>query len=363
MRRKALVLSDLHLGTGHRKGRINIYDDFKEDERLWQLLERYSTGEHEGDEVHLVLNGDIFDLLKVPVLGRFPDAISERLAKLKLYKCVKGHPRVFEAMARFLRNEKNVLTYQPGNHDMELFFPGAQRLFCRAVTGEDHHPRVRFVRETPFFTLDGVQFHHGHQFEAIHAMDFGRLVLPRPGREPILNLPWGSLFILNVVNELVRERPYLDKVHPFWPLFLGGMIFDTRFTAKMVGSSAVAFARARFNPSWWQKRPFAKVSQFLSRDIAFFEALDRYARRILSGPGDVRAVFMGHTHVPLLRTWAGSRVYVNTGTWIPMVDLGMGRLGQHLELHYGYVEWHDDGPRASLHRWHGTRPESEEIIS
>jgi len=360
MRRRGIVLSDLHLGTGHRRGRINVYDDFKEDERLFQLLDRHAGGDDE--EVHLVLNGDIFDLLKVPVLGRFPDAISERLSKLKLYRCLKGHPRVVQAFARFLQNPRNVITYQPGNHDLELFFPGSQRLFTRFVTGEDHHPRVRFALEGQL-TLDGVQFHHGHQFEALHAVDMKKLFLPIPGRDPILNLPWGSLFLLHVVNELVRERPYLDKVHPFWPLFVGGMILDTRFTAKMIATSGAAFVRARFNPNWWQKRPFTKVSQFLRKEIGFFEVLDRYAKKILKGPGDVRAVFMGHTHVPMLRTFEGNRVYVNTGTWIPTVDLGLGRLGQHLELHFGAIEWTADGPRASLHRWHGVRAESEEISS
>jgi hypothetical protein len=55
--------------------------------------------------------------------------------------------------------------------------------------------------------------------------------------------------------------------------------------------------------------------------------------------------------------------FVNTGTWVPMVDLGLGRLGQHLELHYGLVEWRDGVPQASLHRWNGTRAESEEVVA
>jgi UDP-2,3-diacylglucosamine pyrophosphatase LpxH len=137
MRRFGLVLSDLHLGSGHQRGRINIYDDFKEDDRLSQLLLKHASGEFGDESVHLVLNGDIFDLLKVPVMGTFPDAISERLAKIKLYRCIKGHPQVFAALTRFLENGKNAITYQPGNHDMELHFPGVQRLFCRAITGED----------------------------------------------------------------------------------------------------------------------------------------------------------------------------------------------------------------------------------
>jgi UDP-2,3-diacylglucosamine pyrophosphatase LpxH len=303
----------------------------------------------------------------VPILGHFPDTITERLACIKLTRCLRGHPRVVAALADFLSDERHLLSYLPGNHDMELHFPAAQALLRRTLTSDPEHPRVRFVTE-PSLTLDGVQFHHGHQFEALHAMDWRRLTITRPGREPILNLPWGSLFILHVVNELVRERPWLDKVHPFWPMFVGGMLLDARFTSKMIGVSAWTLVRARFNPNWWQKRPFDKLTRFLRNDIAFFEHLDRYAERLLRANAGLHAIFMGHTHVPMLRTWRFdgglTRFYVNTGTWIPMVDLGLSRLGQRLELHYGAVEWQEDGaPAVALHRWHGQRAESEEIIS
>ncbi len=357
-----IVLSDLHLGTGHQKGQINIYDDFREDDRFEQLLERHSTGEH---EVHLVFNGDVFDLLKVPVNGQFPDAITERLALMKLEQCLKGHPQVVRGISRFLAQEKNRITYQPGNHDLEMYFPGVQRLFCRAVTGHDTHPRLDFITEDDHFTLDdGIQFHHGHQFEAIHAVDMKKLFLTQGDREPILNLPWGSLFILHVVNKLVRERPYLDKVMPFWPLFAGGMIFDTRFTVRMVTECAVALVRARLNPRWWSKRPFEKVSKFVRQDIGFFEQLERFAQKMMTKDKSLNAVFMGHTHMEMVRTWPRDKVYINTGTWMPMVNLRLSNLGQGTALHYGRIEWRADAPPVvSLMRWHGKRPDTEEVIS
>jgi UDP-2,3-diacylglucosamine pyrophosphatase LpxH len=364
MAKRGIVLSDLHIGSGHRRGQINIYDDFREDERLGQLLARYSTGAAANDETHLVLNGDIYDLLKVPVNGKFPDAITERLALMKLEQCLKGHPLVTSAFTKFLGNGKNQLTYLPGNHDMELHFPAVQKLFVRAVTGEEEHARCRVLSAPSFALEDGIHFHHGHQFEAIHAMDFKRLFLTRGQREPILNLPWGSLFILNVVNKLVRERPYLDKVMPFWPLFAGGMLLDTRFTVKMVAECGVAFARARLNPMWWEKRPFEKVSRFFGDQIGFFEQLDRQASKILKADSDAHAVFMGHTHCEMVRTWGKDKAYVNTGSWLPMVNLHISNLGQHLALHYGFVQWRDDGPpRVALMRWHGDRPAEEEVIS
>ena len=174
--------------TGHRRGQINIYDDFKEDERFAQLLRNKLRGD---DEMHLIFNGDIFDLLKVPVKGTFSETIGERLAMIKLYRCLRGHPVFVKAIAKFLENENAVVHFQPGNHDMEFIFPGVQQMFCRAVSGENEHPRVRFHSVAPFWELDGVQFHHGHQFEALHAVDFNRLLIPRLNREVnvALNFP------------------------------------------------------------------------------------------------------------------------------------------------------------------------------
>ena len=359
----ALVLSDLHIGGGHRKGQVNLYDDFREDGRLEQLIARYTQGKHEGAEVHLALNGDIFDLLKVPVNGKFPEAITERLALMKLEQCIRGHPRVIKAFSTLLgATPQNRITFQPGNHDMEFFFPGVQRMFCRAVTGEDVHPRLRFITEQPFFDLeDGIQLHHGHQFEVIQAMDWKKLILTRGQREPILNLPWGSLFVLQVVNRLMVERPYLDKVMPFWPLFAGGMVLDTKFTLKLIGYSVLYFARARLNPLWWQKRPFEKVSRFVRTEVRFFEALDVFAKRILQNPR-VNAVFMGHTHCEQVRTWPRGKIYVNNGAWMPIVNLNLSNLGQNLALHYGLVRWTGSGPpRVALMKWNGPRPITEEV--
>lgn len=361
--KRVIVLSDLHIGTGHRKGHVNVFDDFREDARFEQLLARYTTGLRADDEVHLVLNGDIFDFLKVAINGAFPEKITERIAQWKLDQCLRGHPRVVKALqAHLAANPANQITFQPGNHDMEFFFPGVQRDFCRTLTGEDRHQQVRFNAETPHFDIDGVQFHHGHQFEAIHAMDFKRLFLTRGLSEPILNIPWGSLFILQVVNKFIPERPHLDKVMPFWPMFAGGVLFDTKFTLRMIGASAYYYGRARLNPVWWEKRPFDKLFRFMRTEFGFLEKLDHYAARILKNPG-VHGVFMGHTHVEMVRSYKGGKVYVNTGTWMPMVAFKVPNIGQNTSLHYGMVTYGKHGePRLSLHRWLGKRPQSEEVI-
>ena len=149
---------------------------------------------------------------------------------------------------------------------------------------------------------------------------------------------------------------------PFWPLFLGGLIFDTRFTLKLFGTTGLTYLKARINPMWWQKRPFDKLSRFVRQEVKFVEALDHFARRILKSPG-VNAVFMGHTHCEMVRTWPRGKIYVNTGSWVPMVNLKLSNLGQSLAMHYGLVRWENgEAPHIQLMRWHGTQPREEEVI-
>jgi len=83
----------------------------------------------------------------------------------------------------------------------------------------------------------------------------------------------------------------------------------------------------------------------------------------LHASADTHAVIMGHTHMEMVRTFPRDKVYINTGTWMPMVNLRLSNLGSQLALHYATIEWKDnEPPRAALHRWHGRRAETEEVI-
>ena len=66
-----VVLSDLHLGKGRylKDGQPNIMEEFEEDERFSEFVDYYSSGEFEEEEVHLVLNGDILNLIQIDFEG------------------------------------------------------------------------------------------------------------------------------------------------------------------------------------------------------------------------------------------------------------------------------------------------------
>ena len=46
------------------------------------------------------------------------------------------------------------------------------------------------------------------------------------GSEPILNMPWGSIFVMKVITRLKEERPYVDKIRPFWAYLIRALVFD-----------------------------------------------------------------------------------------------------------------------------------------
>ncbi|MFW6197723.1 MAG: metallophosphoesterase, partial [Myxococcota bacterium] len=175
-----LVVSDLHLGTGIRRGQVNPFEDFVQDDRFAELLAHYDTAAGEDTELELILNGDVFDLLKVKIGGKWPTEITEQVAVEKLRQCLEGHPVFVRALRELLAKPNRRLTYLPGNHDLDMWFQGAQDLFRRYVAAGSAGDRVRFVTATDTYYLpEGIQIRHGHQLERIHRVDYTRMTRRR----------------------------------------------------------------------------------------------------------------------------------------------------------------------------------------
>ena len=107
---KTIVLSDVHLGT----------QDAKSKELAKFLKHNHAR--------RLILNGDIFDLLKVKIGGVWPTEITDELATEKLRQCMDGHPKFVNALKEFVAKERRRILemiekhhtqviYVRGNHD------------------------------------------------------------------------------------------------------------------------------------------------------------------------------------------------------------------------------------------------------
>jgi UDP-2,3-diacylglucosamine pyrophosphatase LpxH len=352
-----IVVSDFHLGDGVREGELNPWENFYHDRKFVDLLRHYSTDFYEDEEVELIINGDFFDLLQVRYDGAFPVEITERIAVAKLKACLDGQPEVMQGLRDFVNIAHKRITVLPGNHDFELVFPACQRLWSEYVCDAAEDPRFRFIIDESFYEFDGVQIHHGMQFEAINRYDWNKKFHTVGREEPILRPPFGRFFILDVLNKLKEKRPYIDRVQPFSMYLLGALFFDTLIALRLIGLAILTFYRFRIlpvarNPGWETFQ--ALVSGLIEYDA--FPNLERKVRKLFRKNPDVHTIMLGHTHLPKMRRFGRAKTYVNTGTWIDLISLDISNLGMNRDLTYATIEYFEDQPpQAKLRAWQGYR--------
>jgi UDP-2,3-diacylglucosamine pyrophosphatase LpxH len=360
-----VVLSDLHLGTGVRPGEPNAFEDFRHDEDFESLLAHYDACVGAG-ELELVLNGDIFDLLKVKIGGRWPTEVTDAVACEKLRQCLDGHPRFVRALRSLMARERRRIVFIPGNHDLDMWLPGPQELFRRYVAPGAPPERIHFVTQSDTYYLpDGIQIRHGHQLERIHRVDYRRMVRRKPDGTDVLDLPWGTLWILEVMNPAKELRSFVDRIQPLGRFLLGAVLFDTRFLLQFLWRSSYYFLRWRvFHRRAWHERiaRLPDLPRMLREDILALGGYDAAALRELRRLRGVRTLILGHSHGPRFLQLAGGKLLVNTGTWMKMINLDVQHLGQDSGLTYCTIEYGrgEDGeeltdgkPRVQLKRWYG----------
>jgi UDP-2,3-diacylglucosamine pyrophosphatase LpxH len=358
-----LVMSDLHLSTGVRPGSPNPFEDFFHDERFAELLAYYSA--KQGDAgVELILNGDVFDLLKVRIHGRFPTEVTDEIAAEKLRLCLEGHPRFVHAVKDFLSHPKNRITYLPGNHDLDMWLPGPQALFRRYVAPGEAASRVQFITHSDTYYLpEGIQVRHGHQFERIHRVNYEAVTYKRRDGKEVLALPWGSLWIMEVLNPLKETHGHIDRVQPFSRLLFASVFFDPKLVLRFFWHSTFHFFRHRVFRirSWWQG--LLAFPRLLREEVfELTSGFDDRVKRALNKTRGVHTLVVGHSHGPRFVQLPNGKLLVNTGTWVKMINLDLHHLGQDSGLTYALIEYDADGKASTrLMRWLGAREPHEAI--
>jgi UDP-2,3-diacylglucosamine pyrophosphatase LpxH len=353
--RLKLVVSDFHLGKGpyREDGSVNVFEDFRQDGKFAEFLDYHCRDAWADAEVELIANGDFFNLLSVDLDGRLQDRITERLAVEKTESIVRGHPAVFDALARFAAGPSRGVTFIMGNHDPGLLFAGVRDVITRRIGGTH-----RFLLDG--YDFDGVHVEHGMQREPMNAFNPARYFHERNG-EVFLNLPLGSRYIIHVLNEEKAQRPYIDKVAPFAGYYRWALLNDPEAVLRIsVRSVRFALAAALNQIPHLDPMPLADLAKRLLRYTAF-PTLEHEARHLLAKKG-YHTVIMGHTHVPIYREYGRDKVYLNTGTWNAMTSLDVGNLGRTEQLTYAHVEYVDGRPRARLREWRGFSRPTEDVF-
>jgi UDP-2,3-diacylglucosamine pyrophosphatase LpxH len=356
-RKIILSTSDMHLSAGRfLDGVQNPHEDFFFDREFCEFLEYFSTGDYgDGFPVELVLNGDVFDFLNVPIQGDFIDEVTASIAVEKLHAIFTGHPEVTRAMQEFVQKPGKRIVYNAGNHDMEFFFPEVRREFCRVIGGENWKPEQVWVNaEKEYLEYDGVQIHHGNQFEAVHAANYQQPFLTENLPEPVLYQPWGSVYVTKIINRLKWELEYIDKVKPAKLFMIFGLFLHPFIILRLMLVSAFYFINTRFIYNPKRRATIGNTLAIMKEEITPFYGLEDDARMIMDKHPHVHTVIFGHTHGAMQRYYRDGKTYINTGTWTRMINLDLRHLGTSAQLTFALVEVGDDGTsRATLQEWRG----------
>ncbi|MCB9643903.1 MAG: hypothetical protein H6728_12580 [Myxococcales bacterium] len=198
-----VILSDIEMGAG------GFTDDFPHTDFLAELIDEYSE-DYSNNPVSLIFNGDTFDYLKVSIDGLYPHAVDEAVALAKTERIVATHDVFFAALSRFLQRDpqKRDIYFLLGNHDLEIVFPAVQEMLKDKI---GDHQRVFFPGIS--LRIGDVHIEHGNQEDSLFRIDPEKPFVEYQGRD-ILNLPWGSVALLEAILPLHNELYHYDRLKP-----------------------------------------------------------------------------------------------------------------------------------------------------
>ncbi len=367
-----LVVSDFHVGSGgyFKDGTRNILEDFNYDDAFIAFLNYYSTEDYSETEVELIINGDFFNLLQINYKGVHTYLLTERIILDGLKSSVQGHRDLFLAMKNFAQTPKHSIIYIIGNHDQGMLFEKPREYFRKVlnypVTFYDSH-----------YEFDGVRVEHGHMHEWPTRFDSKKYFISRGLPEPVLNLPWGSIFVAECLPKIKMERAYVDKVKPFSAMLKWMILNDFFFSLKAFGKIILFFLDTLIFKRRYRYSDLRTKLNIL-KEVTIYPNFDREAEKVFQSNSDIHTVIMGHTHVLRYKRFREGREYFNIGTWNEATSLQIGNLGTVVNLTYALIEYpqipsdvdpttmHDKSltrPKVKLKEWKGHwRPEVDAAI-
>ena len=215
MRHLVHVISDLHLGGAAASPGSAAFQMCppRTHALLSAFIDRLPASSH--DQLsHLIIAGDLVDFLAEEPFEAFTaDPIA---ACAKLQRIFDTSMSFWDALNRFSLQRRGVLSIMLGNHDIELSLPGVREMLFARVRGE----RVRFMYDNEAFTLGPLLIEHGNRFDPWNAVPHGALRRVRSQLSRRLDV-WpafpalpGSQMVIDVINPLKRDYPFVDLLKP-----------------------------------------------------------------------------------------------------------------------------------------------------
>lgn len=336
-----LVISDIHLGAGLYVGnRRNPLEDFHYDQELVEFLEYYSTGEYLNREVELIINGDLFDLLAVPYVRYFDDEFwSEEAALSKLKLILKAHPEVIEGLKRFCSHKKKKIIYIIGNHDAEFVFPSLrEHLLEQFPENIREHFQIYLEEHGEYRPVEGIVVKHGHEYELAHHFHPSKSIVEDEEGKQFFIPPWGSYYVTRVLNKFKEDRHHINAVRPINKFLVNGLLYDPFMTFRFALASTIYFIVVRFISFLNRSISLKTLVDNALRELELFKDYEQLTQGYFQENEDVKALIVGHTHEPTLRTSSEGKVFINTGTWTNMYHLDFGKQSFGPQLTYAKIQ-------------------------
>src|SRR5437868_6562702 len=252
--KQLIVISDLHMSA-------QALDDFdlEIEGKFVEFVKKLSS---EPQSIELVINGDFLDFVQAPPVDGSgltglvstegqPLSFTESQSGQKLDAIHDAHPRVFDVLRQFVgAKPDNELTILPGNHDADLFWPSIRANLTRRIGAPDRF-RVHLERSYRPAGFPGLWIEHGHQFDRINGFFLGTTERWSSQYPPILRDSHGherlfeclgTRFLMQFLNRIDREYPYVDNVKPF-------SVFVRLFAASALVSG---YAPLRISIAMWR---------------------------------------------------------------------------------------------------------------
>ncbi len=314
MYKLTLLFSDTEFGLG------NTTDDFVEDELLAETIRNYF---HYGQKlpIDFIFNGDTFDFLKAPYLGKYPRHITEEISLWKLKQIKKAHPLFFEVAGECLKtNHHSKLIFIHGNHDFDLEFPAVQKCLKELITSKKEEQK-RIIFPGFEFTDGLLHIEHGSQLDEFFNVKPDKLVYTSRNEiipEPILKTPWGYNVIYEHYLQTKAEFPLLERLSPRARTI---ELLPLRLKKKLLAGTVWYLLKVYLYKQWIHKKdPLYRFTflDFKKHILKFFEGkyesnIDRRAKRKIK-QSKCQVLSFGHTHRAKIWRYKGKWI-LNTGNW------------------------------------------------
>ncbi len=201
MKKRFFIVSDIEMG------KRDLMDDFSDDHVFAHFIQTILEKSKKDEEVFLILNGDIFDFMKMDYKGAHTRYITEAVSSWKLDQVLESHQLVFKALRHFLQHENKNVFFVIGNHDFDLIWPALQEKI------RNHLGKSKRVDFAYSFEYEKLHVEHGNLQDPFYKNDVKRPFTSYKGQK-LLNLPVGSYVFF---SELAHFKRKFAKEEQFYP--------------------------------------------------------------------------------------------------------------------------------------------------